>query len=255
MYLYPCASGYSHERITDAGPPHTRGHVCANVCAHVCVCVWARTHPRRLMRAPSVGLDFHVAGLQAFSGASLFNQNLAAWNVVRVTYLPSVFSSTGLSGCNQNELYAAWGTTLRAAYPTFVAAPCVVFVSSFAPMNIQVSSAAPVTISGLGFSSIDCSPSAYLSGQPCRTTTWTTATQLVCAAPSPVLATGAWRSRPLLPPRGRSTTVGSCRCSTRDVGQGRHNYRVRGLHLRRCAATISRVTIRIRVGFAMQRRW
>jgi hypothetical protein len=48
----------------------------------------------------------------------------------------------------------------------------------------------------VGFSSIDLSPSAYLSGQPCRTTTWTTATQLVCAAPSPVLATGALHARP-----------------------------------------------------------
>jgi hypothetical protein len=54
-------------------------------------------------------------------------------------------------------------------------------------MNIPVSIAATVTIRGVGFSSIDLSPSAFLSGQPCRTTTWTTATQLVCAAP--VLAT------------------------------------------------------------------
>jgi hypothetical protein len=223
------------------------------VCAHVCVCVWAHTHPRRRMRAPSVGVNFHLVGLQALSGASLFNQNLAAWNVVRVTSLHGVFFSTGLSGCNQNELYAAWGTTLRAAYPTF-AAPCVVVVSSFAPMNLQHSSAAPVTISGLGFSSIDWSPSAYLSGQPCRTTTWTTATQLICAAPSPVLSTGAWRTRPFRPSRGRSTTVGSCRCLSRDVGQGCRNHHVRGLHLRRCATTISMVTICTRVGFFLQRR-
>jgi hypothetical protein len=208
------------------------------------------------MRAPSVGVDFHVVGLQVFSGASLFNQNLAAWSVVRVTSLSSVFSSTGLSGCNQNELYAAWGTTLRAAYPTFVAAPCVV-VSSFTPMNLQLSSAAPVTISGLGFSSIDLSPSAYLSGQPCRTTTWTTATQLVCAAPSPVLATGAWRTRPFRrPSRGRLTAVGSCRCSTRDVGQGCRNYRVRGLHLRRCATTTSRESQYAQEFWLfLQRRW
>jgi hypothetical protein len=133
-------------------------------------------------------------GLQAFFSASAFNQNLAAWNVVRVTSLTSAFSSTALSACNQYKLYAAWGATLRAAYPTYATAACVV-VSSFAPVNIQVSSAAPVTISGLGFSSIDPSPSAYLSGQPCRTTTWTTATQLVCAAPSPVLSTGARRAQ------------------------------------------------------------
>ena len=245
--------GYSHERITDAGPPHTRDHVCANVCAHVCVCVWAHTHPRRLMRAPSVGVDFHVVGLQAFSGASLFNQNLAAWNVVRVTSLSSVFSSTALSGCNQNKLYAAWGTTLRAAYPTYVTATCVA-VSSFAPVNIQVSSAATVTIQGTGFSSIDQSPSAYLSGLSCRTTTWTTATQLVCAAPLLVLATGAQRAHSLRPSRSRLPNLGSCRCSTRNVGQGCRNDRVRGLHLRRCATTISTVPICTRVGFYLQRR-
>jgi hypothetical protein len=27
MYLYPCASSYTDERIADAGPPHTRAHV------------------------------------------------------------------------------------------------------------------------------------------------------------------------------------------------------------------------------------
>ena len=191
-----------------------------------------------------------------FYQAVAFNQNLASWNVVRVTSFTGAFDSTALSSCNQNKLYAAWGTTLRAAYPTYLTAPCV---SSFAPVNIQVSSAATVTISGLGFSSIDPSPSAYLSGQPCRTTTWTTATQLACAAPSPVLATGAWRTRPFRPSRGRLTTAGSCRCSTRDVGQGGRNYRVRGLHLRRYldAAALSWDIARIstKLGLVMQRRW
>ncbi len=188
------------------------------------------------MQGLSVGLDRVWFGSQAFCDAPAFNQNLAAWNVVRVTYLTGAFNGTALSGCNQYKLYAAWGTTFRAAYPTYASAICV---SSFAPVNIQVSSAATVTISGLGFSSIDPSPSAYLSGQPCRTTTWTTATQLVCAAPSPVLATGARRTRPFRPSRSRLTTVGSCRCSTRDVGQGRRNDRVRGLHLRRYATALS----------------
>jgi hypothetical protein len=71
-------------------------------------------------------------GLQAFGSASSFNQNLAAWNVVRVTSFSGMFASTALSGCNQNKLYAAWGTTLRAHYPTYVTATCVA-VSSFAP--------------------------------------------------------------------------------------------------------------------------
>jgi hypothetical protein len=50
------------------------------------------------------------------------------------------------------------------------------------------------------------------------------------------------------------TTVASCRCSTRDVGQGCRNYRVQGLHLRRYATTISMITICTRVGFFLQRR-
>jgi hypothetical protein len=63
-----CARTYMHtfarrdacvpdERIADAGPPH---HTCpraAPVRAHVCVCDRARTHPRRHMRARSVGVD------------------------------------------------------------------------------------------------------------------------------------------------------------------------------------------------------
>jgi hypothetical protein len=195
-------------------------------------------------------------GSQAFQYASAFNQNLDAWNVVGVTSLVGAFDSTALSGCNQNKLYAAWGTTLRAAYPTFVTSPCVVVVSSFAPMNIQVSSAATVTISGLGFSSIDWSPSAYLSGQPCRTTTWTTATQLICAAPSPVLATGARRVRPLRPSRGCLTTVGSCRSNSRVAGEGCRHYRVRSFLLRRYATALSSdvATISTRDGLYMQRR-
>jgi hypothetical protein len=128
---------------------------------------------------------------QAFFYASAFNQNLSMWNVVSVTLLANMFSPPALSACNQNKLYGAWGTTLRAAYPAWASSPCV---SSIAPVNIQVSSAATVTIRGAGFSNLDPSPSVYLSGQPCRTTTWTTATQLVCAAPSSVLATGARRA-------------------------------------------------------------
>jgi hypothetical protein len=130
-------------------------------------------------------------GSQVFYFASTFNQNLSAWNVVRVTVLANMFGSAALSACNQNKLYVVWGTTLRAAYPAWASSLCV---SSIAPVNIQVSSAATVTIRGAGFSNLDPSPSAYLSGQPCRTTTWTSATQFVCAAPSPVLATGARRA-------------------------------------------------------------
>jgi hypothetical protein len=212
----------------------TYAHGCVDVCARVSACFGAHVSAPNL-RALSVGVDRMRLGSQVFSGAYAFNQNLAAWNVVRVTSLEYAFSHTALAGCNQYKLYVAWGATLRAAFPTFATAAC----TAVAPMNIPVSSAATVTIRGVGFSSIDLSPSAFLSGQPCRTTTWTTATQLVCAAPSPVLATGARRARPIRPSHGRLTTVGRCRRKFRDVGQGCRNYRVRGLYLRRCATALS----------------
>jgi hypothetical protein len=53
MYLYPCASGHTDERIADAGPPHTRADVLLpSARAGECACEWAPTHPRRPMRAP-----------------------------------------------------------------------------------------------------------------------------------------------------------------------------------------------------------
>ncbi len=58
------AASYADERIADAGPPHTRAHV-LRLCARapVCVCDRARTHPRRHMRARSVGVDRGWLGL------------------------------------------------------------------------------------------------------------------------------------------------------------------------------------------------
>jgi hypothetical protein len=79
----------------------------------------APTHPRRNMRAPSLSMDRGWLGLQALQDASSFNQNLAAWNVVRVTSLSNMFESTALSSCNKGAIYRLWGATLRAAYPGF----------------------------------------------------------------------------------------------------------------------------------------
>ena len=81
MYLYPCAPGYTDERIADAGPPHTGAHVVRDR---------AHTHPRRHMRAPSVGVDRGWLGLQAFNSASAFNANIGAWNTAAVTFLDQV---------------------------------------------------------------------------------------------------------------------------------------------------------------------
>jgi hypothetical protein len=55
-----------------------------------------------------------------FNGAAAFDQNLASWNVLRVTSLAVNFdSASALSSCNKGAIYLAWGTTLRTAYPTW----------------------------------------------------------------------------------------------------------------------------------------
>jgi hypothetical protein len=81
IYIFMHAFGYPDEQIADAGPAaHTRA------CA-VCVCDRARTHPRRHVQAPSVGVDRGWLGSQAFYSASAFNANIGAWNTARVTSL------------------------------------------------------------------------------------------------------------------------------------------------------------------------
>jgi hypothetical protein len=114
-----------------------------------------------------------------------FNQNIASWNVERVTTFADAFSSTtALSDCNKMAIYNSWGVTLRTAYPGF--GTTSVGVSSFWPLNAQLSGGATITVLGVDFGCADVSPSAYLSGKPCATTTWTSGTQLVCAADVPV---------------------------------------------------------------------
>jgi surface protein len=58
-------------------------------------------------------------GSQAFYQAMAFNQNLAAWNMVRVADLSNSFTGAELSSCNKGAIYRLWGATLRAAYPTW----------------------------------------------------------------------------------------------------------------------------------------
>jgi hypothetical protein len=110
--------------------------------------------------------------------------------VLSVSNLVSAFdSASALSRCNKGAIYLAWGATLRTAYPAFLS---ISSISSFSPLNTQVSGAATLTVLGANFQCSDLSPSAYVSGQPCATTAWTTNTQLVCFAPAPVLV-GAGR--------------------------------------------------------------
>jgi surface protein len=59
-------------------------------------------------------------GSQVFEGASAFDQNVASWNVLRVTTFTSAFdSASALSSCNKGTIYRLWGATLRAVYPTW----------------------------------------------------------------------------------------------------------------------------------------
>ncbi len=88
-----------------------------------CVCVCARVcgvlDPRCNVRALFVGMDRVWLGSQAFYQAMAFNQNLAAWNMVRVADLSNSFTGAELSSCNKGAIYRLWGATLRAAYPTW----------------------------------------------------------------------------------------------------------------------------------------
>ena len=73
---------------------------CASMCpcARACVCIWVHPHPRRNMRAPSVGVDRGWLGSQAFNYASAFNANIDAWNTASVTTLSYVCVAFGRSG-------------------------------------------------------------------------------------------------------------------------------------------------------------
>ncbi len=95
QYLYPCVAGYSDERIADVGPPHTRARV-LRPCARARD--WASKHPRRHMRARSVGVDRVWVGSQAFNSASAFNANIGAWNTAAVTTLLGVCAASGPGG-------------------------------------------------------------------------------------------------------------------------------------------------------------
>jgi hypothetical protein len=80
---------------------------------------------REHISAPKHGSTFRrrgprVVGSQAFYSASAFNQNLARWNVLRVSDMGLGFdSATALSSCTKGAIYRLWGATLRAAYPGF----------------------------------------------------------------------------------------------------------------------------------------
>ena len=54
-----------------------------------------------------------------FYSAMAFNQNIAGWNVLRVTTLTGAFESTAHADCYKRGSYGTWGATLQFAYPTW----------------------------------------------------------------------------------------------------------------------------------------
>jgi hypothetical protein len=88
--------------------------------------------------------------------------------------------------------------------------PVAAFATGFSPLNAPASHGPAVTILGAGFGDVDESPSAYISGQPCATTSWTSATQLVCSVPAPTIVVGALASvrSPLCPDDGHDIATG-----------------------------------------------
>ncbi len=130
--------------------------------------------------------------LQLFNYASAFNKDVSAWNVARVSGFTSMFdSATAFSGCNQRRVYDAWGVTFKAVYASFYPGSFCLIATGFSLPNAPASRGAAVTILGAGFGAVDATPSAYVSGQPCATTSWTSATQLVCSASAVTIAGGA----------------------------------------------------------------
>jgi hypothetical protein len=129
---------------------------------------------------------------QMLIGATAFNQDLSAWSVARVSnFLLFDSAPTALSSSNQKLVYCAWGATFQTTYPSFYPGSSCLSATGFSPLNAPASSGGAVTILGRDFGAVDTSPSAYFSGQPCVTTSWTSTTQLVCSASAPTVAGGA----------------------------------------------------------------
>jgi hypothetical protein len=112
-------------------------------------------------------------GAQAFYGASAFNANIGAWNVLSVTNFERAFDGTGLglglnSCATKIGIYSSWGSTFRTVYPTFsgsctesptsppTPSPTLALAATaFSPLNAPVSDGAALTILGWGFGTAD----------------------------------------------------------------------------------------------------
>ena len=169
------------------------GLACCDAADAVCrVCEGARLLARKACILTRKHGPPRVVCPQMLHSATAFNQDLSAWNVARVSNFYQMFdSATAFSGCNQRRVYDAWGETFKAAYPSFYPGSSCLSATGFSPLNAPASHSAAVTILGTGFGAVDASPSAYVSGKPCATTSWTSATQLICSVSAPTVAGGA----------------------------------------------------------------
>jgi hypothetical protein len=116
-------------RTLDAAPP------CLYIC--LCVSVFLRAYmphiSTRNFRLLSIGVDCVRSDSQAFQYASVFNANIAVWNVLSVTSVSSAFDSVPLADCIKRGVYDNWGSTLRTAYPNWSSSCATATPSSATP--------------------------------------------------------------------------------------------------------------------------
>ncbi len=130
MHVSTSMRGWLHRCTGRRCGPHTRAPRAASVRARVCVCDWAPKHPRRTVRARSVGVDRGWVGAQAFYEAKAFNVNIGAWNTAAVTTLAYVCAAFSARAAHHRGRDALGGTSVRrgplcAAAPPMRALACV----------------------------------------------------------------------------------------------------------------------------------
>ncbi len=89
MYLHPCVSVYTDERVADAGPPHTLPRASSVRARARARAIWRpRIRADTCERVPSAWTVCGF-GAQVFK-MTAFNANIGAWNTARVSNMVSV---------------------------------------------------------------------------------------------------------------------------------------------------------------------
>jgi surface protein len=86
----------------------------------------------------------------AFASAAAFAQDISGWSVQSVTTLANIFAATALPDALKRRLYDSWGSTLRAAYPTWAQMQS----NAEALMDASIKAAAADVASGPGVSTL-----------------------------------------------------------------------------------------------------